>query len=442
MMKRRWLSVLLTACLAAGILSGCGTKAEETAAPDEADTQTQAPAQTAPEASPAAAEGSVGGSLVIWEHTAQFEEPLKAVIEGFNAKYPDVEVEYQIKTSDQYYNLLQTAIQAGDAPDLFWTNGTATTNMQTYAKEGVLMDLTDLVDFSLYEGSSAMSICTIDGKVWSTPTAEVGGRACFYNKDIFKEVGIEVPKTFSEFDSSLEKIAAAGYVPIAFGASDPWEILFQFEPLLAAMHIDWLDEYQEKGTVAVNDKRVVEVFEKMLEWADKGYYGVGYTGIDGSGALLALSTGKAAMCIDGTWNVQTIQENNPDLNLGAFQVPCEDGTRPFVGTNSNGFSINAKTENPDAAVAFANYFASLEGQTAWLNVLNSVPMTEKIVSSNEVINEIARFDKQVESYYSILGYLEGDGESPRNIWEEDQTKVFSGGLTPQEFTDELQALLK
>ena len=69
-------------------------------------------------------------------------------------------------------------------------------------------------------------------------------------------------------------------------------------------------------------------------------------------------------------------------------------------------------------------------------------MTEKIVSSNEVINEIAKFDKQVESYYSILGYLEGTGESPRNIWEEDQTKVFSGGLTPQEFTDELQALLK
>ena len=128
------------------------------------------------------------------------------------------------------------------------------------------------------------------------------------------------------------------------------------------------------------------------------------------------------MCIDGTWNVQTIQENNPDLNLGAFQVPCEDGPRPFVGTNSNGFSVNAKTENPEAAIAFANYFASLEGQTAWLNALNSVPMTEKIVSSNEVINEIAKFDKQVESYYSILGYLEGTGESPRNIWEEDQTK--------------------
>ncbi|MDO5423210.1 MAG: extracellular solute-binding protein [Eubacteriales bacterium] len=389
-----------------------------------------------------AEEGGISGKLVIWEHTAQFEAPLKAVIEGFQELYPDVEVEYQIKTSDQYYNLLQTAMQAGEAPDLFWTNGTATTNMQVYAEQGLLMDLTEKVDFSLYDGTSAMSINTIGDQIYATPTAEVGGRACFYNKAIFEELGLSVPETFSEFEASLQTIKDAGYIPIAFSGSDPWAALFHFEPLLAAMHLDWLNEYLENGEVDVNDERVVEVYNKMLEWADKGYYGVGYTGVDESGALLAFSKGEAAMCIEGTWNIQTIQENNPDLQLGAFQVPCEDGTRPFVGTSSCGFSVSANTENEAAALAFANYFASLEGQTLWIGTLDAIPCTKEIVSENSVINEIADFDVQTESYYSILGYLEGDGESPRNIWEEDQCKIFTNGISVQDFVDELEALTR
>lgn len=333
-------------------------------------------------------------------------------------------------------------MQAGESPDLFWTNGTATTNLQTYAKQGLLMDLTDKVDFSMYDGTQAMDICTIDDKVWATPTGEVGGRACFYNKDIFDELGISVPETFKEFEDSLPVIAEAGYIPIAFSGSDPWASLFQFEPLLAAMHLDWLNEYQEKGDVAVNDKRVVEVYDKMIQWADKGYYGTGYTGVDESGALLAFSKGEAAMCIEGTWNLQTIQENNPDLNFGAFQIPCEDGTKPFVGTNSCGFSVSANTENEAAAIAFANYFASLDGQKIWLNALQAIPCTKEIVSENPIINEMADFDVQTESYYSILGYLEGDGESPRNVWEEDQCKIFTGGISVQDFVDELEDLTR
>ena len=35
----------------------------------------------------------VSGSITVWEHAYSFEEALKAVIEGFKAKYPNVEVD-------------------------------------------------------------------------------------------------------------------------------------------------------------------------------------------------------------------------------------------------------------------------------------------------------------------------------------------------------------
>jgi raffinose/stachyose/melibiose transport system substrate-binding protein len=47
---------------------------------------------------------------------------------------------------------------------------------------------------------------------------------------------------------------------------------------------------------------------------------------------------------------------------------------------------------------------------------------------------------QAESYYNILGYEAGTGDSPCNLWEEDQCKILTGGMSVQDFVDELQAL--
>lgn len=450
-MKKRFLAMILSGVMAASLLVGCGGAADsdkESSKTENKDAEEEKETEDAKEADTDDAEGTgeaeIGGSLVIWEHTDQFTEPLKAVVEGFNELYPNVDVEIEVKTSDQYYNLLQTAMQAGETPDVFWTNGLPTTHYESYIEGGYLMELTDLVDFSLYEGTTAMNIVTLeDGSVYGTPTAETGGRAVFYNKDIFEELGLEIPTSFTEFEELLATIAETDYTPIAFCATDPWTVLFQFEPVLNAMSVDWVQDYETNGTVDVNDERVVAAFNKMLEWADKGYYGNGYLGVDGSGAILAFSKGEAAMCIDGTWNISTIDENNPDLNYGAFQIPTEDGDQPMVGTNSCGYSVSADTENPDAAIAFVNYFSTADGQTRWLNKTGGIPCTSEVVTENKVANEVASFDYLTESYYNILGYLadpEAD-EVATSVWEADQCKVFAGTLGVQEFVDSLDELL-
>lgn len=438
-MKRKFanVSLFLVLCLMISFFAGCSSSTTNNESSTSSAQTTATPSEkTASEATSSTA----GQSLVIWEHTPQFEAPLKAVISAFSAKNPGIKIEYQVKTADQYYNLLATTIQAGEAPDLFWTNGTATTNLGAYVSQGVIMDITDVVDLSLFSDTTK-GIVTIDGRQYASPTAEVGGRAVFYNKDIFAELGLKVPAKFSEFEASLETIKKAGKIPISFSGAEPWPILFHFEPVLAAMSLDWLEESKTKD-VKVNDPRVVAAYDKMLEWADKGYYGPGFTGVDEGGSLLAFSKGEAAMCIEGTWNIQTIQENNPNLKFGAFQLPTEDGIRPFVGTSSCGFSISKNTENAEAAIAFLNFFASIEGQTAWIDALDSIPGVKEIVSKNTIINEIAQFDIQTASYYDILGKLQAEGQNPRQVWEEDQTKVMAKGITPQKFVDTLESMTK
>ena len=385
--------------------------------------------------------GEVSGAITVWEHDYPYEESLEKIIEAFNKEYPNVEVDYEIKADGDYYSLLNTAIQSGSGPDVFWTNGTATSNMPDLVSNGACLDLSNDVDYS-FISDSAKELATIDGKQYSVPWMTLDTRTVFYNKDMFKENGWKVPTKFSEFESLLASIKKAGITPISM-AHDPWSMLFVYEPLLAAYDPDYtkgLEDYSSKGT----EKPAREAMQKMVDWAKDGYFGDNWTGVtDNAAQILAFTSGSAAMDIAGSWDAATIQENNPDLNLGAFTIPAEDGTKGLVGTASNGFSVNAATENKEAAVAFVNFCATKEAQTIWVQSQGAVSGTPEIEPSTEIAKEISAGGQEntYRSWQNVLSSYSDKGEAS-TIWDSDFTKVFDGGLTVDQFMDEIAAVMK
>lgn len=445
MKGKKVLALLTCTALLAGSLTACGNSSStapapstentaETAAP-ETETTKAAAEQTSASSDDASTEEDITGSLTIWEHGTPFENSLAAVIEGFQKKYPNVEVEYEIKDGDTYYSLLTTAIQSGEAPDLFWTNGTATTNMQDYVKNDVLMDISNL-DFSALTEDS-MKLATINDTVYSVPWLTMDTRACFYNKDLFAENGWEIPTKFSEFEALLEKQKGAGIIPISFSPTSFGSVLFIFEPVLSAMdpaYTKGLSDYSVKLT----DQPAKDALNKLIEWADKGYYGENYKGVtDGSAAILTFTMGKAAMFIGGSWEMSSIESNNPDLNYGAFQIPAEDGTTGMVGTCANGFSIYKDTKSPEAAKAFAQYCASLEAQTTWVQVQRAVSGSPEIQSANPIANEISDCDNVYTSWQSLISKYSIEGGTGNAITEEYFPKLFVGDITVDQLMEDL-----
>ncbi len=378
--------------------------------------------------------------LTVWEHTPQFEPSLKATLENFMASNPDIRVEYEIKTPDKYYALLATTIQAEEAPDLFWTNGTATTDLGNLVKQGAVMDLTGRITLNGYS-DMAKKMITIDGKEYLTPGATIGTRAVYYNKAIFRDNGISVPTTFAEFEEILATLHGNGVTPLSFGGMFSWSILFHFEPILAAMAPDWLEE-ATAGRARVTDPRVKAAFNKMLEWGEDGYYGIGYLGVDEGGQLLAFSKGQSAMTITGSWNADSLRKNNPDMEIGAFQIPTADGRRPLVVTYSAGFCVSSNTEHPEAALRLANYLASVESQQIWVDNLKDVPGMEGVTTDDPLVAEIIASDIQVNSFYTILGDNAKEGATPTQLWEQDNVKLLSGMYSTDEFVSMLDDLLQ
>lgn len=377
--------------------------------------------------------------LTIWEHTPQFELPLRNTLERFMELNPDIKVEYEIKTPDNYLSLLTTAIQAGEAPDLFWHHGTATTDMANLTRQGALMDLTDHIDVSNYSQMSRDKV-TWEGKLYQTPAATIDTRAAFYNKDLFKENGWSVPKTFDEFESLLATIKKAGYIPLSLAGRDNWNILFLFEPILAAMHPDWIQEAAE-GKARIDDPRVIDAMNKMIEWGEKGYYGEQFLGVNEAGQYLTFSRGQAAMTVAGSWTTTTLVNNNPDMNIGAFQIPTKDGRKPIVLTYAAGFSVYSKTRHPEEALKLAKYLTSIESQQIWVDGLGAIAGLDGVESGSQLANEIADANLELESFYNIMVLYGAEGQSPTKVWEEDNPKLFTGTVVPRNFVKTLDSMM-
>lgn len=419
-MKRKVLAVVLCGAMITGLFTGCGGGAEEN------------------KGESAGASDGTSGSITVWEHDYSYEESLVQVIEAFNEQYPDIEVNYEIRADGDYYSLLSTAIQSGDGPDLFWTNGTATVNMPDYVANDAVADLTDKVDFSFFD-DSAMALSEIDGKYYSVPWMTLDTRTVFYNKDMFEEHGWEIPATFSEFEDLLAQIKAEGITPISM-ALDSWSLLFGFEPILAGYDPDYSAALQDYKDITVTDQPVRECMQLMVDWANKGYFGDNWQGvIDNASQILAFTSGNTAMNIAGSWDAATISSNNPDLNYGAFSIPSEDGTCGLVGSAANGFSVNAASSDMEAAITFANFCATEEAQTIWVQSQGAVPATDSIEASTEIAQEISDSGQGnlYRSWQNVLSSYSSTGDAS-TIWGNDFTKIFTGEMTVDELCDEIQ----
>lgn len=439
-----WKKVIALLCaigMLGTLLAGCG--GTDNSKTEDADTQ-KSETKSTDEAGEKVENGTedISGTITIWEHAYSFEDSLKEVIAGFEKQYPDVTVEYEIKDGTSYNSVLSTAIQSGDGPDLFYTSGTSDSVMADLVANNAILDLTDVVDYSLFE-ENTLKRATIDGKHYSIPWLTMDTRAVYYNIDMFEENGWQVPKTFTEFEELLEKINNSGKIPISFCATDAAGILFTYEPILSAMDVEYtkgLADYSVKTT----DQPAKDTLNKMLEWADKGYYGKNWLGVaDGNAQILAFTSGEAAMYIGGSWAATTITDNNPELNYGAFEIPSEDGVTGLVGTSANGFSVNAATENKEAALAFANYCASLEAQTIWVQSQGGVSASDKIEASTDIAKEISESGQGniYTSWQEVLTKHSTDGTAV-TIWQEDFPKIFSGDITVDEFMDELSKVME
>ena len=142
----RLLSVVLAIAMLAGLLGACTPAAPATEAPATAAQPKEAPAPAPTDTPKPADTPTPARVLKVWHYEAadsamgaSWDDAMK----DFQAKYPDVKLEFELKTFDQIQQTAQMILNSDQAPDVMEVNkGNATAGL--YAKQGLLTDLTQI----------------------------------------------------------------------------------------------------------------------------------------------------------------------------------------------------------------------------------------------------------------------------------------------------------
>src|SRR4051794_35088068 len=134
------------------------------------------------------------------------------IVKDFTAANPNITVKVDTRPGgSDGDNLVKTKLSTGDMSDVFWYNSGSL--LQALSPEKTLVDLTN--DPALKDTDpSFLPAVTQNGKVYGAPWGTAMGGGILYNKDVYSQLGLSVPKTWAEFESNSDKIKAAGITPV------------------------------------------------------------------------------------------------------------------------------------------------------------------------------------------------------------------------------------
>lgn len=357
MRKRRGLALTLTAVMMITALAGCQKKADAPA--ETAGTQA---AQTEGTAAPAENKGS--GEQVELRLMAYNAETTRATyLALLKEKFPEIKITFEFVALDNFNNVLNSQLQAGQGPDIIEVGGEA----RLLANAGYLMDLTSQSFVGKY-AQAGLTPYSVDGKVYATPL-QSWYEGIFYNKAIFKEHGIEVPKSLDAFIQIHKDLSAKGIKPQTMGAQS-WEPMMKQS--IGIVNNEFYSDPANKDFDDQFNAGEAKVSEAWLpyveEWSKvitEGCLTQDMLGLSYDQALDEFATGKAAMWESGPWAVGTILEKNPEIELGMFPIPgLEEGPGWLVGGPGSAFAVNAKTEHAEEVMKILEFTATEEAQLA------------------------------------------------------------------------------
>lgn len=341
---------------------------------------------------------TTGDGKAFWEETAA----------AFHEQNPEVSIAIQAIQNEEMDGKLQNAINAGDAPDIFFVRGGA--KLGDIVEANQVMDLTNhlTTETQRLVNKAAFSAVSVGDKVYAMPMSVLPG-GIYYSLELFEQAGItETPKTLDDLYKAVEKLKAAGIQPIALGGKDAWPAAhWYYFFALRECPQDVLTEASTSGDFShecwLKAGQDLEKFADIKPFNDGFLTTSAQQGAGSSAGLVA--NHKAAMELMGAWNVGVIADLTPDKqplsDLRWFPFPSIDGGKGepnamMGGVDAFACSINAPKECAD----FLNFAVQSDHQRRYADAFETLPAN---VEAQDVVTSEAL--KDILNAYNDASYV-------------------------------------
>jgi raffinose/stachyose/melibiose transport system substrate-binding protein len=373
--------------------------------------------------------GASGGGTGTFK-ILQYEDPTtpqgqgwKKAVEIFKAKHPDVTVDVQQTSFDAFRQNAKILLTGNDVPDVVEFNKGNADGGQL-ASQGLLEPLNDAVSKFGWDKKVSGSMAAFakyneegmagDGDWYGIPN--VGEYVYFYyNKAKFKKAGIsDLPTDMASFEVALDKLKAAGEVPISSSASTSQgfnQMWVWYSLVSAEASRKEIDDFMfVRDKVDFHSGAWKTGTERFQQWIDKGYVGDKLGGLSFEQATVSFLSEKAAML---PWNNGMFARIRKDAKFdwGFFIMP---GSKLSMGSSGHLWGVPAKAKNKDLAYDWIETTLNPEvqnliGQKGGLPLAGDIntisdPLTKELT---EKFNEVVKADT-LSFYpdYPVPGFLD------------------------------------
>jgi raffinose/stachyose/melibiose transport system substrate-binding protein len=279
----------------------------------------------------------------------------------FTATHPNITINFKPKDPVQYDAITNTALLNGSAEDIIF--------LWSYDKgrklydDGYIADLTNVIPNLTSYPQVPLKAWSKTGVTYAVPSVGVT-HGIYYNKSIFSKYQISEPTTWAEFIAACEKLKLANETVLAVGAADnTWVLNRVIYCGLGANFYGGETGRQGlmNGTLKLTDANFLDAFSmvnSLVKYMPSDYKTLGY---EGSKALFA--SGKAAMFIGGSWEINVLKNLGASSSMiGWFAPPVKNSgdKLQYCFQVDAGIALNKKCKHTAEALEYIKWVSGSE----------------------------------------------------------------------------------
>lgn len=301
-----------------------------------------------------------GRTLTLWHYESADGAMGKAwdqAIKDFE-KETGAKVNFEAKGFEQIRSTASQVLNSDQAPDILeYNKGNATAGL--LASQGLLANLDDAVKKYGWDKKLAPSLQTTakydeNGIMGSGDWYGVPNYGEFvtvyYNKKMFQDAGLEVPKTYDDLVKVMDAFVAKGITPLAeAGAEYPLGQLW-YQLALSKADRSFVNDYQlYKKPVDWKGQEITYATQTLKDYVSKGYISKDVAGTKAEDAGTAFIAGKYPMFVSGSWWYGRFVNEIKGYDWGIFPFP---GSKLSLGSSGNLWVVPQNSKNKDLAEKF------------------------------------------------------------------------------------------
>ncbi|WP_273702639.1 sugar ABC transporter substrate-binding protein [Thermoanaerobacter sp. A7A] len=314
-----------------------------------------------------------------------WSKSLEEVINAFEKENPSIKVKVVTQPFKQIFETIEVQMMS-KAPgfDVFPVDTPLVTN---YTIKGYLIPLDSYFDSNLKQSwiETALDGGTYNGKLMAAPM-NTSSQVLYYNKDIFKERGIDFPPSDVKDRWTWEQLVEVAK-KLTYDKKDGQRVYgFTFDQVGRPYQLIPLG--QSLGAKVMSDDGLVSVgytnSPEMVK-AAKFYYDLFNTWkvspkIGQEVTREYFATGKVAMFL-GLTNALNVFKDK--INLGISWHPYFAGGKVVTPTGSWYLGISSYSQKKEAAAKFIKFITTGKGAEIWFHSYKQLPVQKDLLESIE-----------------------------------------------------------